>query len=122
MKVTELLEQRARRPGNRDIDYLEISASFEDPRTGEEIEPTFIVKLSYDDGNVGFGVGHGKSPYMPDWEAVAVEVSNTFVLDGKRYEDGTDVDPSMFDKYTNNPDWFEDAIKYAKDRAKNINK
>ena len=96
---------------------------------GDNVTKTFYVEIGdmeielighymYNDGNVGFGVGHGKSPYSPQFEIDGITVGKAFELGGRRYKEGEHVDIEDFARHMDPQDvkHLEDQLEDGPDR------
>jgi len=95
MKLSSILEMQRGRPRAEG----HFSMVVNDPKTGKELEIEFTGEFDYDSGDVGFGVGPGKSPYQPSFEFDGAEVAAPFVFMGRQFKEGDDFDVDAFAKY-----------------------
>ena len=93
------LGQRKKASDDSVVAYIEI----EDPDTGDYAEIAVRGHFNYDDGDVGFGTGHGNSPYDPEWTLDFVEVEEPFTFKGKKYNAEDDIDLEDFARYFTQP-------------------
>lgn len=63
------------------------------------MEAVIAAHFHYDSGNVGFGVGYGKSPYRPQWEFDYAEVEEPFIIAGRTFKAGEDIDMDDLKSY-----------------------
>lgn len=71
----------------------------EDPNSDDYVEAAIRGYFTYDDGDVGFGVGPGRSPYPAEWEFDYSEVEEPFTFMGQQYQAGQEIDMEDFAQF-----------------------
>jgi hypothetical protein len=101
MKLNEVAwsNPRQQRPNSGQKSGQTITVGLMDPRTEEWIDVELRGNYQYDTGDVGFGVGPGKSPYPSEWELDYVDVAEPFEFMGRRYKEGQIIEIDDFKQY-----------------------
>jgi len=96
MKLVEMMGQsQHRNQPKSSVDYFAVV----DPKTGEEQEIPIRRYFNYDSGDVGFGVGQGKSPYPAEWQFDYAEAAEDFTVMRRPFKKGQTIDLDMFTPY-----------------------
>lgn len=97
MKLNEVFGRQNFRGGDTTSGVFHFE--LEDPRSGDMVEASVRGYFNYESGDVGFGVGPGKSPYAPSWEFDYAEVEEPFTFLGKTFQKGQYFDVDQFVPY-----------------------
>ena len=97
MKLNEVMNRYRPQNGQKATDELHIEV--EDPNTGDLQELPILRHFAYDSGDVGFGVGAGKSPYPSEWTFDYAEAGDNFTFMGKDYRANTIIELDAFIPY-----------------------
>lgn len=96
MKLSEIYHhpQGMDKPQSK-VFYFEL----DDPKSGDYTEAAIRAYFNYDNGDVGFGTGPGKSPYQPSWDFDYAVVEKPFEFMGQRFKAGQHIDMEDFADY-----------------------
>jgi len=99
MRLNEIWARgRGKYRGGDTINHV-FHIELEDPKSGDVMEASFRAYFNYESGDVGFGVGPGKSPYSPGWELDYAEVAEPFTFMGRTFQKGQVIDIDDFKPY-----------------------